>query len=113
MDIKIAIIGGKLRGMEIAILAKTAGIYSIMIDKDKITPASGLCQENYVFDVRKKEPALLSILKNVDIVIPAVEQKDVLEAIEGMCREINLKVAFDFTAYDVASSRVQADLLIK
>lgn len=113
MEIKIAIIGGKLRGMEIAILAKTAGIYSVLIDKDRLTPASGLCEENYIFDVRKKEPALLAILKNVDIVIPAVEQKSVLEAIEEMCREINLKVAFDFTAYDVSSSRVQADYLIK
>lgn len=99
--------------MEIAILAKTAGIYTVLIDKDKITPASGLCEENYVFDVREKEPALLAILKNVDIVIPAVEQKSVLEAIEDMCREIGLKVAFDFTAYDVTSSRVRADFLIK
>ena len=112
MEIKIAIIGGKLRGIEIAFLADMAGIYTILIDKDNITPASSLCDENYVFDVEKKEPALLAILKNVDIVIPAVEKKEALEAIEDMCREINLKVAFDFTAYDVTTSRIQADLLI-
>ncbi len=113
MEIKIAIIGGKLRGIEVAFLAKMAGIYTVLIDKDKLTPASGLCSENYVFDVEKKESALLSIMKNVDIVIPAVENKNVLRAIEEMCREIDLKVAFDFTAYDITAARIKADLLIK
>lgn len=112
LDMKIAIIGGRIRGTEIAILARSAGIYTVLIDKDKLTPASGLCAENYVFDVVKKEPALTAILKNVDIVIPAVECKDALNAVEEMCREINIKVAFDFIAYSVTNAKIQTDYLI-
>lgn len=113
MEIKIAIIGGKLRGIEIAFLARMAGIHTTLIDKEKLMPASGLCSESYVFDVEKKEPALLAILKNVDVVVPAVERKSVLEAIEDIRRDLDLKVAFDFTAYDVTASKIRSDLLIQ
>ena len=111
--IKIAIIGGRITGMKIAFLARTAGIYTILIDKDKLTPASGLCAENYIFDIKEKDPALLSLLKNVDIVIPAVKKMGVLNAIEDLCREININVAFDFSAYAVTSSRIQSAHLIR
>ena len=110
--IKIAIIGGRVMGMKIAFLARTAGIHTVLIDKDKLTPASGLCGENYVFDIKEKDPAMLAILKNVDIVVPAVNKVDVLNAIEDLCREININVAFDFSAYAVTSSKIQSDHLI-
>lgn len=109
---KIAIIGGRMRGVEVAVLARSAGIHAVLIDKDRATPASGLCSESYVFDVEEKEPALLAVLKNVDVVIPAMEGKEALAAIESMCIEINIKVAFDFIAYSVTASKIQADLLI-
>lgn len=110
---KIAIIGGKIKGVEVAVLARLAGINTVLIDKDNLTPASGLCDESLTFDVIKKESALLSVLKNVDMVVPALTEREALNAIEELCREINIQVAFDFITFDITNNKIQMDVLLK
>lgn len=111
--LKIAIVGGKLQGTEAAYLAKKAGIKSILIDKNINTIASGICDEFAQFDVRKKEVALINILKTVDFILPALENDEVHQALYEIAKAHHLKLAFDLSAYAVSSSKLKSDGLIR
>lgn len=111
--LKVAIIGGKLQGTEAAYLAKKAGIKSLLIDKRENTIASGICDEFALFDVRKKEEALIHILKTADFILPALENEEVHQALREIAEEHHLKLAFDFYAYSISSSKLKSDGLIR
>ena len=110
---KIAIAGGRLQGTEAVYLAKKAGFKSILIDKDNKAPASGLCDEFYTFDVLKKEPGLIEVLKKADFILPALENDEALAALFEIACEHGLKLAFDKDAYTVTSSKIKSDKIIK
>ena len=50
---RVAIVGGKLQGVEAAFLAHEAGWEAALIDKKSSLPASGLCRSFYQCDVVK------------------------------------------------------------
>jgi pyrrolysine biosynthesis protein PylC len=110
---KVAIIGGKLQGTEAAYLAKKAGSRSLLIDKKDNRLASGICDEFAIFDVRKKEPALIELLKTADFILPALENDEVLESLQEITAEYHLKLAFDLAAYGISSSKLKSDELIR
>ena len=110
---KAAIIGGKLQGTEAVYLASKAGIRSLLIDKKKNTPASGLCDEFALFDVRKKEKALIELLKTADFVLPALENEEAHQALIEIAAEHHFKLAFDQDAYGITSSKLKSDELIR
>lgn len=111
--LKVAIIGGKLQGTEAAYLAKKAGIQSLLIDKKKNTIASGICDEFALFDVKKKEAALIDLLKTADFILPALENAEVHQALYEIAEEHDLKLAFDRHAYAISSSKLKSDGLIR
>ena len=67
------IIGGKLQGVEAAYLAAKAGWEITLIDKRPDAPASGLGHRFVTADVRNAT-AVNPILKNADLIIPALEK---------------------------------------
>ena len=69
---RVAIVGGKLQGVEATYLAHKAGWETIVIDKDRDVPASGLSDQFAQLDVTE-ERELTHILKRVDLLIPALE----------------------------------------
>ena len=109
--IKIAIIGGKLQGTEAAYLAKKAGFLSILIDKNENPPAKGICDLFVCADIRQKDDVLISLLKSVDLVLPTVENKEALDALRCLASSYSIHLAFDFTAYEITSSKKKSDLL--
>lgn len=109
---KIAIVGGKLQGTEIAFLAKIANIDTVLIEKTSGTPASGLCDEEYNFDVVSEKDRLLSILKDVDMVIPALENRAVIDTIYEVCSENNIINVFDMNTYNITSSKLRSDKVL-
>ncbi|MGF6375868.1 pyrrolysine biosynthesis protein PylC [Clostridiales Family XIII bacterium PM5-7] len=108
---KVAIIGGKLQGIEAVYLAKDAGYESILIDHNPKAPASGFCDRFVCGDIIAREEAVISALKEADFVLPANENEQVLQAIKEICEEEGLKLAFDFAAYDISSSKRLSDQL--
>lgn len=110
---KIAIIGGRLQGTEAAYLARKAGMKSLLIDKKENTLASGLSDEVAIFDVRKKEPALIELLKTADYILPCLENQEVHAALKEMTEELGLNLAFDFPAYEISSSKLKSDRLME
>lgn len=104
------IIGGKLQGVEAAYLAAKAGWEIILIDKRPDGPASGLCDRFVNADVTT-DNGLNRILKDADIIIPALENDAALAAVTERARSVDVPLAFDPEAYAVSSSKIKSDRL--
>jgi len=107
----LAIIGGKLQGTEACYLAKKAGYFSVLIDREENPPAKGMCDKFVQADVLRKDEALIALLKSVDFVLPAMENDDALSALHQLNGELN--IAFDFNAYALTSSKRKSDLMFR
>ena len=105
----VAIVGGKLQGVEAAYLARKAGWDVILIDKKPVGPASGLCDRFLQLDVTH-EKDLGSKLKGVDLVIPALEAEAVLTHLARWTQREGIAFAFDLNAYRLSSSKIKSDL---
>lgn len=109
---RIAIVGGKLQGTEAAYLAKKAGMESLLIDHYEKSPAVGLCDEFLCCDVTQESKELIEALGNVDFILPANENKEVLDALVRLAEKYDFTLAFDRAAYAVSSSKLLSDKLI-
>ena len=66
---RVAIVGGKLQGVEAAYLAKKAGWEVVLVDRKSWVPAAGLCDSFYSLDVTKgggKKIVKVPLFKNKD-----------------------------------------------
>lgn len=108
---KVAIIGGKLQGVEAVYLAQQAGWDVMLIDKDENAPAAGLVEQFYPFDLCRHEEKLVKILKQADLIIPACENKAALQAAQKYAERAEVPLAFDAHAYEVSSSKLRSDQL--
>lgn len=108
---KLAVIGGKLQGMEACYLAAKAGICTILVDRAENCPARGLCDEFLCADVRKAPPELIAALKQADLLLPALENDEALAALRALCEKHGIPVAFDFDAYEITKSKRRSDAL--
>ena len=111
--VKIAVIGGKLQGTEACYLARKAGYRTLLIEKKKGSPASGICDEEAIFDVCLKEPELIQKLLDVDFILPALENEIVHKSLKEIADENNIKLAFDMDAYSISSSKIKSDILMR
>ncbi|SHI92591.1 pyrrolysine biosynthesis protein PylC [Dethiosulfatibacter aminovorans DSM 17477] len=107
----LAIIGGKLQGVEAAYLAGKAGIRTMLVDKNPYAPARNLCDEFLCMDVLEMDEMLIERLKEADIVLPAIENCDVLEKLRCLSEEEEIIMAFDFEAFAVTASKKSSDRL--
>lgn len=107
----IAIVGGRLQGTEAAYLARKAGYQSLLIDRDPVAPASALCDVFYCGDVCYPEPELLKLLLASDLVLPAMENDETLAYLQQLANRYPVKIAFDFSAYSITSSKCRSDKL--
>lgn len=108
---KIAVIGGKLQGVEAAYLGNKAGIETILIDKDPEAVAQNLCTRFICADVMSEAPEVIAALKEADMVLPAIENDTVLEGIVKLCKREGCTLAFDMDAYKITSSKKKSDRL--
>lgn len=101
---RVAIIGGKLQGVEAAYLARKAGWNTLLIDKRENTPASGLCDETIQADMC--HPAVIkALLEQVDFILPALENREALAALKKLERELSVPILFDFAANSLSCSK--------
>tara|TARA_B100001971_G_scaffold5519_1_gene4568 strand:- start:61 stop:1227 length:1167 start_codon:yes stop_codon:yes gene_type:complete len=104
----VAVVGGKLQGIEAAYLARKAGWDVKVIDKDSGVPASGLGGLFHQLDVTV-EQALTPVLNDVDLVIPALENDEALRCLDRWTRTRNIPFAFDSAAYSISSSKLASE----
>ncbi|MGE5343385.1 MAG: 3-methylornithine--L-lysine ligase PylC [Candidatus Omnitrophota bacterium] len=109
---RVAIIGGGLQGVEAVYLAHKAGWKVLLIDKKADAPASGCCDTFIQWDVTKTE-GLDSVLKEVDVVIPALEDRAALDSLVAWGKRSGVPLAFDPAAYSISSSKLKSDRLFE
>ncbi len=105
-----AVVGGNLQGTEAVYLSKKAGWEVLLIDKNPVVPASGLCDRFIQLDVTS-EKQFGNHLKGVDLVIPALENEAALISLKHWTRAEGIPFAFDSEAYSISSSKLKSDRL--
>lgn len=110
---KIGIAGGKLQGLEIAYLGKKAGYDVLLIDKNEECPARNLCDEFYCLDIINDRLKAEEVFKSCDIILPAIEDEEVLNVLSEVCSKIDKKFIHDKDAYKVSSSKIKSDKLFE
>lgn len=109
-DMRVAVIGGKLQGVEAAYLAHKAGWEVVLIDRDPVAPAVGLCDAFRRFDVTG-EHELVRVLSDVQFIIPALENGRALASLHRWATHEGIPIAFDADAYAISSSKIKSDKL--
>lgn len=107
---KVAVLGGRLQGVEIAYLAGKAGWQVIGVDRDAAAPIAGLCQDFRCFDLMESDQ-LTALLHTVDFAIPALEDQEVLDHISLCAARAGVRLAYDRQAYLLSSSKRRSDIL--
>ena len=107
---RVAVIGGRLQGVEATYLAHKAGWEVILVDKDPFPPARGLCDAFIQVDVAEGNEFIRE-LREVQLIIPALEDEGVLSALSRWATMEALSLAFDPGAYAVSSSKIRSDQL--
>ncbi|UCD81302.1 MAG: 3-methylornithine--L-lysine ligase PylC [Desulfobacterales bacterium] len=106
----VAVVGGNLQGVEAAYLARKAGWHVRVVDKNLQAPASGLCDSFVQHDVTE-EKGLPQALRDVDLVIPALEDDDALTVLTRWSRQAKVPLVFDPAAYAISSSKLESNRL--
>ena len=104
------VVGGRLQGLEAVYLAKKAGWQVKLIDKSISIPALNLADSFYCFDAEDHDK-LIPALKGADLIIPALENRRVLQSLVACADKLGIPCAFDLSAYDISSSKKTSDLL--
>jgi 3-methylornithine--L-lysine ligase len=104
------VVGGRLQGLEAVYLAKKAGWQAKLIDKNKSIPALNLADSFHCLDAEDQEK-LIPALKGADLIIPALENRRVLQSLVACADKLGIPCAFDLSAYDISSSKKISDLL--
>ncbi|MGI5961464.1 MAG: 3-methylornithine--L-lysine ligase PylC [Methanomassiliicoccaceae archaeon] len=111
---RLAIVGGKLQGIECAYLAEKAGYDAVVIDRCSEAPALSLVDEAAVLDVTVHEKDALRIISDCDAVLPANEDLAALAALERLSSKAGVPLLFDLDAYRISSSKLLSnDMLSK
>lgn len=107
---RLGIVGGRLQGTEAAYLAGKAGWETVLFDKDSTAPAVNLCDSFCNIDLTQ-EKNLSRTFDNVDLVLPALENNNVLSLLHRWSRQTGKPLAYDPSAYAVSSSKIHSNKL--
>ena len=110
---KVAVAGGKLQGIEASYLAKKSGWEILLLDKDPIPPAAGLCDEFHHLDITQETSGLIRALEGVDLLIPAIENFEVLVTLDEAAKKAKIPFAFDKSSYAITSSKIRSKELFR
>jgi pyrrolysine biosynthesis protein PylC len=108
---RVAIVGGRLQGLEAVYLADEAGYDLALIDKDAFAPARSLVDEFYHLDVLQDENASIALLREFDFILPATENYPTLAWLNEAARKIQIPLALDLSAYTISSSKIKSNQL--
>lgn len=109
---RVAVIGGGLQGIEAVCLAQKAGWDVCLIDRKPAPPASGLVDQFVQCDVASSA-GFGSVLAEVDLILPALEDVAALESLGHSARDEGIPFVFDAAAYAVSLSKSASNRLFE
>ena len=89
---RIAVVGGRLQGLEALYLAKQAGFKTLLIDRDPIAPARALADDFCCLDLPVHGDAARDLLKSFDLLLPATENPTTLRSLKNMAQQSDLNL---------------------
>ncbi|MFT3951931.1 MAG: 3-methylornithine--L-lysine ligase PylC [Oscillospiraceae bacterium] len=105
----IGVAGGRLQGVEACYLAKKAGFFVTLIDRDRGCAAAGLADRFICKDILTELTE--DDLCGCELIIPAIENDAVLKKLRALSRCCHVAFAHDEVAYAVSSSKLVSDRL--
>ncbi len=109
---RIAVVGGRLQGLEALYLAKQAGFKTLLIDKDPIAPAKTLADEFRCLDFPIQRDAANELLSSSDLILPATENPTTLRSLENTAHQSGIPIALDLEAFFISSSKAKTNELL-
>jgi len=109
--VRLAIVGGKLQGIEAAYLAAKAGYETVLVDRREAPPAAGLTDRHVIMDVMEDGERTRAVLGSCDAVLPACEDDATLAWLDAHVPAWDVPLLFDFDAYRVTSSKIASNAL--
>lgn len=107
----IAILGGKLQGLEACYLAQKAGWNTLLIDKSRDVPAYPLCDHFLHIDIRDWQDVSAE-LRHIDLLLPALENMQAIGPFQALSEHLGIPCIFDPHAYHISCSKKRSyDLL--
>ncbi|ATW28109.1 3-methylornithine--L-lysine ligase PylC [Candidatus Formimonas warabiya] len=110
---RVAVVGGKLQGVEACYLAKKAGWEVFLIDKKDGVPAQGLCDEFYLWDVTKQDAQLSALFQKVDFILPALENKEAHAGLIRWADKLDVPLVFDRASYEISCSKIDSNQVFR
>ncbi len=109
----VAIVGGRLQGLEAVYLARKAGHPTLLIDPDPNALAADLATQHIAQPIT--DPGQLnSMLNGIDMVIPALENQAALDVLaRWQASGATCPVAFDPQAYGITVSKRRSNQLFQ
>lgn len=104
---KIAIVGGALQGVEVAYLARKAGIETVLLDRRSSMPACRMCDSFRQVDVTDLD-SLEHAASDVDIIFPALESHSALSGLDTYARRHEVPFVHDPKAYAISASKIES-----
>jgi len=111
--VKVAVIGGKLQGIEATYLAHIEGWEVMLIDKNEKAPAAGMCDNFLAINITSRKSQLEQAIRDVDIIIPALEDVEALNVLSEIARKCGAALVCDQNAYSISSSKLKSDRLFR
>lgn len=108
---RVGIIGGKLQGVEAAYLAKKAGWDVVLFDRRKKAQGAQLADVFHCMDILRSREEFVAGLKGVDLILPALEDLEVLTALADIGQRTRIPCVFDLDAYRISSSKQRSNQL--
>lgn len=101
---RIAVVGGKLQGVEVVYLAQKAGFETVLFDRNRDVPACGICQDFIEFHFLSEEVWPTGYGK-IDLIFPALEDLQTLELLEKWANHLRVPIVLDLSAFRVSNSK--------
>lgn len=108
---RVGIIGGKLQGVEAAYLAKKAGWDVVLFDRREKAQGAHLADVFHCMDILRSREEFVAELKGVDLILPALEDIEVLTALAEIGQRTQIPCVVDLDAYRISSSKQRSNQL--
>ncbi len=109
--VHIAIIGGKLQGVEACFLAQQANWRITLIDHNPNCPACNLATYFICADICSANDLdrIAQAIATCDFILPAIEDDAVLLALQDLAQRTSVPLAHDASAYALSASNRKSD----
>jgi pyrrolysine biosynthesis protein PylC len=109
---KLLVAGARLQGVEAIYLGHKAGLTVTAIDCDPLAPGASLA-DCFLAEDLMDWPRIKPYFEAADVILPAVENQDVLNQIKKYSQRIDTPVLFDWNAYAISHSKLKSNTLFE